>query len=128
MFISKIEINNFRLFEANEAFAIEGFNTPDGETAGSGINVFVGENGTGKTTLLDAISLTLLEYKCDSFSLEDMNNPQEPTIINAFSNSAFSVKGTMPKTDFNALGFTFKARVRSRSTSNFGSTPKFVDR
>lgn len=122
MFISKIEITNFRLFGADATFSIESFNTPDGGTPGSGINVFVGENGAGKTTLLDAISLPLLEYKGDSFCLEDMSDPQQPTTIRDLADTAFSVKGTMPKTDFNALGFVFKARVRSRSASNYLSS------
>lgn len=77
MFISKIEISNFRLFGADSAFSIADFNVPDGDTPGSGINVFVGENGSGKTTLLDAISLPLLEYKSDSFSLDDVNDPKQ---------------------------------------------------
>lgn len=122
MFITKIEISNYRLFGTDTLFTIDGFNVPDGLTPGSGINVFVGENGAGKTTLLDAISLPLLEYKSDGFSLDDMNDPQQQTTINVLSNSAFSVKGTMPKSDFNALGFTFKARVRSRSASNYFSS------
>ena len=45
MFISKIEISNFRLFGADSVFSIADFNIPDGDTPGSGINVFVGENG-----------------------------------------------------------------------------------
>ena len=122
MFISKIEVTNFRLFPAGDIFTISGLNIPDGETPGSGINVFVGENGAGKTTLLDAISLPLLEYKSDSFSLEDMNDPEQPTTVNVLSSIAFSVKGTMPKSDFNALGFMFKARVRSRSAGNYLSS------
>lgn len=95
MFISKIEISNYRLFGTDTLFTIDGFNVPDGLTPGSGINVFVGENGAGKTTLLDAISLPLLEYKSDGFSLDDMNDPQQQTTINVLSNSAFSVKGTI---------------------------------
>ena len=55
MFISKIEISNFRLFGADSVFSIADFNIPDGDTPGSGINVFVGENGSGKTTLLKSI-------------------------------------------------------------------------
>ena len=43
MFISKIEISNFRLFGADSVFSIADFNIPDGDTPGSGINVFVGE-------------------------------------------------------------------------------------
>ena len=122
MFISKIEISNFRLFGADPVFSIADFNIPDGDTPGSGINVFVGENGSGKTTLLDAISLPLLEYKSDSFSLDDVNDPQQATTISIYSERAFSVKGTMPKAEFNALGFTFKARVRSRSAGSYLSS------
>lgn len=33
------------------------FAVPDGTTPGSGLNIFVGENGTGKTTFLKAINL-----------------------------------------------------------------------
>lgn len=29
------------------------FNIPDGKTEGSGLNIFVGENGTGKTATLE---------------------------------------------------------------------------
>ncbi len=122
MFISKIEISNYRLFDAGSVFSIAEFNIPDGDTPGSGINVFVGENSSGKTTLLDAIALTLLEYKSDSFSIDDVNDPQQETIINVYSEEAFSVKGTMPKNEFNALGFTFKAHIRSRSTGTYLSS------
>lgn len=122
MFISKIEISNYRLFGSNETFIIDNFNIPDGETEGSGVNVFVGENGTGKTTLLDAITLPLLEYKSDGFSLDDMNDPQEETRISVYSNKSFKVKGTMPRSDFDAHGFLFKALIRKRSANNYFSS------
>lgn len=122
MFISKIQIKNFRLFSADTDFTVDGFNIPDGVTPGSGINVFVGENGVGKTTLLDAISLPLLEYKSNGFSLDDMNDPQQETRINVFSSNPFSVNGTMPNSKFSALGFSFRAHIRSRSVSNYFSS------
>lgn len=47
MFIKKIEIKNFRNYQKTDNFA--------------------GENGCGKTNLLDAIALSLLEYKWVKF-------------------------------------------------------------
>ncbi len=63
MLISKITIKNFRLFSPDNDFVIEDINTPDGTNNGSGLNVFVGENGSGKTAILDALALPILEYK-----------------------------------------------------------------
>ena len=71
MYISKISITNFRLFSPDDKFEIEKINTPNGTDEGSGLSVFVGENGSGKTALLDAFSLPLLEYKTENFSIND---------------------------------------------------------
>lgn len=46
MFIKKITIKNFKCFENEEIL----FNEPNGKT-GSGLNILVGENNSGKTTL-----------------------------------------------------------------------------
>ncbi len=54
MFIKSIIIKNLKCF-AEDSEAIE-FNVPDGKTEGSGLNIFVGENGTGKTATLEAIN------------------------------------------------------------------------
>jgi len=70
MFIKKITIQNFRLFKDDEVFEIDNLNIPD-NTEGSGLNLFVGENGCGKTSLLDAFALPLLSYKAEGFSSND---------------------------------------------------------
>ena len=74
MFISQIAIRNYRLFTPDRLFTIDNFNVPNGTEEGSGLNVFVGENGCGKTSLLEALALPMLEYKADSFSVDDMND------------------------------------------------------
>ncbi|HDR2590276.1 TPA: AAA family ATPase [Enterobacter ludwigii] len=53
MFIKKLKIENFKGYhgEDNE---LE-FNIPDGETEGSGLNIFVGENNAGKSTVFEII-------------------------------------------------------------------------
>lgn len=122
MFISGISIQNYRLFSPDEPFELKKFNIPDNNSEGSGINVFVGENGCGKTTLLDALSLPVLEYKSDGFKIEDMNDPEKYVDISVFSDKNFSVKGTMPKGNFNAKGFRFKARIRSRMARSYLSS------
>ena len=83
MFIKKIEIKNFRIFSNNKSFEIDNINVPDG-VRGSGLTVFVGENGCGKTTILDAIALPILEYKADSFSIKDLNDVQEKSEVKNF--------------------------------------------
>lgn len=55
MFISKLSIKNFRLFDDTKEHEIKDFNIPNGKDDGSGLTVFVGENGCGKTMILDAI-------------------------------------------------------------------------
>ena len=65
VFIKRIEISNYRCFE-NEGID---FSVPDGITPGSGLNVLIGENGNGKTTILDAINyLTQSSYASENKS------------------------------------------------------------
>ena len=77
MFISKLSIKNFRLFDDTKEHEIKDFNIPNGKDDGSGLTVFVGENGCGKTTILDAISSAMLDYKADAFKLTEINNIKE---------------------------------------------------
>jgi predicted ATP-dependent endonuclease of OLD family len=51
MFIKKLKTKNFKVIGGeNEVF----FGIPDGETKGSGLNIFVGENNSGKSSLMEA--------------------------------------------------------------------------
>jgi len=123
MFIKKITIQNFRLFKNETAFEIDNLNVPD-DTEGSGLTLFVGENGCGKTSLLDALSLTLLSYKADGFSLADFHDPNEKTHIQVFSEKDFDFKGTMPnqKTAYKGKGFVFEAGIRARENKSYLSS------
>jgi len=122
MKIKKLTINNFRLFNHTTPFVIDNINIPNGTDAGSGITVFVGENGCGKTTILEAIALPLLSYKADSFQLSDFNNPNERTSIEILSQDNFEVKGTMPRGSFLSKGFIFEAGIRSRGNRAYLSS------
>lgn len=121
MFITKISINNFRLFNT-ETFELGDFHIPDEITEGSGINVFVGENGCGKTTLLEALTLPILEYKSDAFTIEDMNDPLKEVHIKIFAKESFDVQGTMPNSKFKAKGFDFKANLRNKTSRAYFSS------
>lgn len=122
MKIKKLTINNFRLFNHTTPFVIDNINIPNGTDAGSGITVFVGENGCGKTTVLEAIALPLLSYKADSFQLSDFNNPNERNSIEILSQDNFEVKGTMPRGSFLSKGFIFEAGIRSRGNRAYLSS------
>jgi len=122
MKIKKIVIKNFRLFETDNAFEVDNINTPDQQNMGSGITVFVGENGCGKTSLLDAMALPLLSYKAENFSINDFNDPNKKTLIEVFSDTDFSVDGTMPRGSFNSKGFLFEAGIRSRDNKAYLSS------
>ena len=115
MFISKVQIKNYRLFKKEDNFNIKNFNIPDNQNLGSGLTVIVGENGCGKTSVLEAIALTLLEYKTDSFNINDMNDPNNETEITIDANNSFKVKGIFPNTEFEAKGFKFIGKTRERN-------------
>lgn len=53
MFIHKITIKNLKCFD-DKLGPLE-FNIPDGKTPGSGLNIFVGENNSGKSTVFEGI-------------------------------------------------------------------------
>jgi len=121
MFIKKITIQNFRLFKDDEVFEIDNLNIPD-NTEGSGLNLFVGENGCGKTSLLDAFALPLLSYKAEGFSLNDFFNPNKKTNIKIFSKENFEYKATIGNTKYKAQGFEFEAGIRSREIKTYLSS------
>lgn len=122
MFIKKITIKNFRLFSAEKDFEIDGISAPDTINEGSGLNVFVGENGSGKTALLDAFALPILEYKTESFSIDDFNDISKKAEVNVYSQDEFEVSGTMPNGSFKARGFSFEAGIRSRESKAYLSS------
>lgn len=122
MFIKKIAIKNYRLFKSEEVFEIDNLNIPNGNK-GSGLSLFVGENGCGKTSLLEAFALPLLSYKAEGFSLDDFFNPNEATNIKVYSNQNFDFKRTMPRgSPYKGKGFFFKAHVRARENRRYLSS------
>lgn len=122
MFIQRITIQNFRLFPAKTEFEIDSINVPDAANQGSGLNVFVGENASGKTSLLDAFVLPLLEFKSENFSVDDFNDPNEKVLIRIFSNNEFTVGSAMPKGSFISKGFQFEAGVRASGNKAYLSS------
>lgn len=119
MFIKKITIKNFRLFEN---FELNSFNIPDGQNEWSSLNLFVGENGCGKISLLDAIALPLLSYKAESFSVDDFFDLKNRLEIELFSDIEFDFKGIMPKTNYKGQGFLFEAGIKKRENKNYLSS------
>lgn len=116
MFISNLIIKNYKLF--NDEFKILNFNVPDNINDGTGLTTLVGENGCGKTTILDAIACSLLEYKAESFDISDMNDSNKETEITIETNDNFNVKSVFPNSSFDAKGFKFVGKTREKSNQN----------
>ncbi|MEQ9467423.1 MAG: AAA family ATPase [Ekhidna sp.] len=121
MNIKEIHIKNFRLFNANKGLSIDSINLPDG-SEGSGLSVFLGENGCGKSSILDAFALPFLSYKADAVEIDDFHDPNQKIEIDVLSSEEFSVDGTMPKSTFMSVGFRFEAGIRSRATKAYLSS------
>lgn len=120
MKIKKVIIKNFRLFD--KEFIIDNINIPNDIDEGSGLTILVGENGCGKTSLLDAISLPLLKYKAESFEMKDFNNIKNDCSIDILCDENYKFKGVMPKTEYQGKGFEFKANIRKQQSETYLSS------
>lgn len=98
MFIKSLKVENFKGF-SNENNYLE-FNIPNGNDVGSGLNIFIGENNCGKSTVLEAIDFLRNGTKKDVGSLKYKNSSGDQlnhasveveftgkieTVINSFS-------------------------------------------
>jgi len=115
VFIKRIEISNYRCFE-NEGID---FSVPDGITPGSGLNVLIGENGNGKTTILEAINyLTQSSYASENkLKINDFRDHNKEINIKAYTDD-YRCKMSLPyRGYFECDGFEFKAKSRDRKSA-----------
>ena len=112
LFFKKITIENLKCFEQQEIK----LNVPDGQHEGSGLNILIGENGNGKTTILDAINyITQSSYSSENkLSIGDFTDKDDE--INIIAETANDFKCSMPWAEnyFEANAIEFKAKCRDR--------------
>ena len=75
MFIGELKVKNFKCF-GNDCNPLN-FNVPDSENPGSGLNIFVGENNTGKSTVFESIDFLRDGTKKDISELKNKNSSKE---------------------------------------------------
>lgn len=119
MYISRVLIKNYRIFKSDKEYELNDINLPDMTNDGTGITIIAGENGCGKTTILDAIASTMLEYKADLFDINDINKLDEKTEIKVYADKPFKVSGTFPNTEYEFNGISFIGGIRGRSNKSF---------
>ena len=69
----------------------------------------------------------MLDYKAEVFNIYDFNDISKEVNINFYANEEFDVKGTMPNSDFKAIGFNFNAKLRNRTQKNYLLNPIVFD-
>ncbi len=123
IFIKKLKIQNYRCFE-NEPIS---FNVPNGNR-GSGLNILIGENGNGKTTVLEAVNyLTLNSFSAENkLSINDFFDFKKEILVEAESDEFGCGSGIDFYKDwsFKAKGVSFKAKSRdTKERGNLLSSP-----
>jgi AAA15 family ATPase/GTPase len=118
MFIKSIKIENYKVFHEQFELKAEHIAIPDGTSPGSGLTVLVGENGIGKTSILEAISLPLMSYKAESLTIGDFGNIQNSVEVTLNADKPFSVKKAMSGV-FDSIGFKFVAKLRSQNSLRY---------
>ena len=68
-------VENFKGYNGKQSID---FNTPDGVTEGSGLNIFVGENNSGKSTIFECLEFI---KECTKKDPESIINKSNPTVI-----------------------------------------------
>lgn len=88
MYIKELAISNFKSFNAPASTIA--FNVPDGQTLGSGLNILVGENNTGKSTVFEAVDFVRNSTKK---SIEAIRNTNRPRILHVTLPKTTSLRG-----------------------------------
>ena len=116
--LSELTIKNFRCFEEQHF----NFKVPNGSDEGRGLNIFIGENGNGKTSVLEAIEyLTQSRLKSkSSVSIRDFLDIKKKVEIQAVTNE-FEVESVFSKDKFICNGFQFEAKARETKSDNLVS-------
>lgn len=117
IFIKKLIIQNLKCFEAKDFE----FSVPDSRNEGSGLNILVGENGNGKTTVLEAINyLTQNSYSTENkLKINDFNDWEEPIVVSAETDT-FTCKSSIEfysAWSFEARGLQFTAKSRESKSA-----------
>lgn len=125
MFIKSLTIENFRCFE-NQPIS---FSTPNKVNNGSGLNIFIGENSNGKTSVLEAVEyLTQSRLKTkNTIRINDFLNTKKQIRIKA-ETEEFYVEKAFGSSKFKANGFIFLAKAREKNAENFLSPIVFDNR
>ena len=118
MFINQLQIKNFKCFKDK---TFENLAVPNGEK-GSGLNILIGENGNGKTTLLEAINyLTLnsfsVQNKLNISDFQDFKQPIE-VIADTDKYECTSSIEYYSKWHFESSGIEFFAKSREAKERN----------
>jgi AAA15 family ATPase/GTPase len=79
MYIKELAISNFKSFNAPASTIT--FNVPDGQTLGSGLNILVGENNTGKSTVFEAVDFVRNSTKKSIEAIRNTNNPNSDVYV-----------------------------------------------
>jgi AAA15 family ATPase/GTPase len=113
IFFKKLTIKNYKCFNKQEI----NFGVPDGKNEGSGLNFLIGENGTGKTTVLESINyLTQNTFSSENkLQINDFQNYEEEIEIEC-QTEPFKCKSSIDyykEWFFEATGFEFHAKSRS---------------
>lgn len=115
MIINSVQIVNFRCFESQ----VIDLGVPTGEP-GSGLNILIGENGTGKTTVLESLNyLTQSSYAAENrLGIQDFRSHSNPIAITG-TTKEFTCKMSAPHygQTFRSSGLSFRASSRTRKAS-----------
>lgn len=116
IYIKNVLIENYKCFK-EQPFNLS---VPDGATAGSGLNVLIGENGNGKTALLESINYaTQSAYASENrLRINDFNDYTKPIRI-TIDTIDFCCKMSAPYMgcSFDCEGIEFNAKSRNRKSS-----------
>lgn len=118
MFINQLQIKNFKCFQDK---TFENLAVPNGEK-GSGLNILIGENGNGKTTLLEAINyLTLNNFSVQNkLNINDFQDFKQPIEVIADTDKYECTSSIeyYSKWHFESSGIEFFAKSREAKERN----------